>query len=49
MGGVAGLDYNVFHQALAQQGVKGKKFERMMDDLGIIEMAALEYLNAEKT
>ncbi len=48
MGGVAGLDYNVFHAALTNKGVKGRKFERMMDDLVIIEAAALEILNAEK-
>lgn len=49
MAGAAGLDYGVFHDALAQKGIKGKKFERMMDDLGVIEMAALEHLNSEKT
>lgn len=49
MAGAAGLDYSVFHHALEQKGIKGKKFERMMDDLGIIEMAALEHLNAEKS
>jgi len=48
MAGAAGLDYNVFHQALIQKGIKGKKFERAMDDLAIIEEAALEHLYAEK-
>lgn len=47
MGGAAGLDYTVFQNELKQKGVKGKKFERIMDDLGIIEMAALEHLHAE--
>lgn len=48
MAGAAGLDYSVFHVALANKGIKGRKFERMMDDLGVIEMAALDILNAEK-
>ncbi len=48
MSGVAGLDYAVFHTALANKGIKGRKFESMMDDLGIIEAAALEILNAEQ-
>lgn len=39
--GPVALDYNVFHHYLERHGYTGEDFNAIMDDIGVIEQAAL--------
>lgn len=41
MNGPVGLDYNVFHHAMDRKGIVGDEFDKLIQDLGTIEQAAL--------
>lgn len=41
-GGPVGLDMSVFHHALDRKGIKGDEFDEFVEDLLVIESAALK-------
>lgn len=46
MGGPIGLDYGVIHYALDRKGVVGDDFDQIMDDIRVVEAAALAKIHA---
>lgn len=41
VGGLLGLDYTVFHHALDRKGLPPDQYDEMLNDLRIIEAAAM--------
>lgn len=48
MGGPIGLDFTVFHHALDRKKVEGDEYDQFLDDLRIIERAALIQIHSNK-
>lgn len=47
MNGPTALDYNVIHHALDRRGITGEEFEQAIDDMRVIESAALVQIHAK--
>ena len=45
MSGPFALDYNVFLSVMERKGIQGEAFDKMMDDLALIEVQALHNIN----
>lgn len=46
--GPVGLDYNVIHHELTRKGITGDAFDDFMDNMRIIESAALKVIHKAK-
>ena len=47
MGGVTGLDYSAIRALFKIQGIKKKNYKQLMEDLAILEAAALDEMHKD--
>ena len=47
MGGATGLDYGGVYAALKMQNIKKKRWQKLLDDLAVMEVEALKAMKAK--
>lgn len=47
-GGPTGLDYNVLFKLLDRKGLSGRDYDRLFNDIRVMEAEALTIMNAKK-